>query len=213
MNENKKSWVHKYEPKTLTEMVLDDSVRSLLQSAIDTKVSLILWGPSGCGKGTFTNILLSQPDPVKPMFDTEFNHLWFNAADKTGIDTIREIVKPHCQGAAAFGSKNVVFNEADRLSKKVQAILLELIEKSTAVRFIFMTNKIKNIDNQLISRCVDVEFLNPPEDEILSFVERVLKLENIQYDVKTVEHYVGKFQPDMRKIITTIQLCISSELR
>jgi replication factor C small subunit len=142
------------------------------------------------------------------MFVLEDKCCWISAADETGIDFIRNKVKPYCQVAAGpefFGRKNVVFNEADHLTKDAQAVLRELIERHTEVRFIFMMNEIEDFEYQLKSRCAVIEFKNPPDGDIKNFVKKILTAENIQFDKKLVDKIVGREYPDMRKIISEIQ--------
>ena len=80
-------WHLKYEPTSLDEMVLNVNTRQKLRYVTDSMEDAILYGPPGCGKGTFVNIFV-----INPVRD----NMWLNAADEGGVDTIRNKVQSFC---------------------------------------------------------------------------------------------------------------------
>ena len=66
------SWVEKYRPSTLNEVVSQEEVIETLKNSIITKniPHLIFFGPSGCGKTS--SILALSKDIFKDMFEDLF---------------------------------------------------------------------------------------------------------------------------------------------
>lgn len=108
-----KIWTFEYEPKSLDEMILNEEIKPQLQKALSELPNMLLYGTPGVGKGTFVHILLKA---------TGCESMWVNASDKTGIDFIRDKVKPFAEGGLGFSDKPkiLILNEADSLSSGPQ---------------------------------------------------------------------------------------------
>lgn len=180
-------------------MVLDSTIKSKLKKAITEVPNLLLYGSPGIGKGTFTKILLKE---------TGLDYMWINASDLTGIDAIREKVRPFCY-AGSSQIKIVIMNEADSLTsgpQGAQKMLRQLIEDVQDIaRFIFLANYVQNIIPEIKSRCQTIALDNPPIKDVGLFVSRILKAEKIKYDSKVLVSIIKKCYPDIRKTIWTIQ--------
>jgi DNA polymerase III delta prime subunit len=191
-----------YEPKTFDEMILNEEIKPKLRKAITELPNILLYGTPGVGKGTFVHILLRE---------TGCEHMWMNASDNTGIDFIRDRVKPFAEGGRGFSDKPkiLVLNEADSLSsgqqgaQKMLRQLMEDVHKIT--RFIFLANYEQNIIPELKSRCQVIKIDNPPKKEIGLFCSRILKNEGVEYDPKTLIKIVQRCYPDIRKTVCALQ--------
>lgn len=95
-------WCFKYQPQTFSEIVLNNDIRNKLQKALVEVPNLMLVGPAGVGKGTFTNVFLKQ---------TGLDYLWVNCSDETSIDNIRTKVKSFATSLGITPLKIVVLNE------------------------------------------------------------------------------------------------------
>lgn len=216
-------WNVKYEPKELDEMILNSAVRNQLSNTSRTPQNVILHGPPGVGKGTFTNIFIKK---------TGCFVMQVNASKETSIDMIRGKVNSFTDGGnpttffdikgsdgeSIDGShknlKLMVLNEAEYLSKQSQAALREIIEKvEKRCKFIFMTNDINKIDDAIISRCPPIEIKNPPLADIIKHIEAILDAERISYDGGVLADIVQRCYPDIRRAVKEIQSrCNKEEL-
>lgn len=95
-------WTFKYEPQFFENMVLNDDTRKKLGKVFTEVPNLMLVGPAGVGKGTFTHIFLKQ---------TGLDYLWVNCSDETSIDNIRTKVKSFATSLGITPLKIVVLNE------------------------------------------------------------------------------------------------------
>jgi DNA polymerase III delta prime subunit len=106
--------------------------------------------------------------------------------------------------------KIVYFNEADRLTKPAQEMLLQLIEDVHKItRFIFVGNDITQIIPELRSRCEVVELANPPVEQIEQRCRRILEAEGVtSIDKSALDKIIKENYPDIRKIINTLKMNI-----
>ena len=198
---DRRIWTFAYEPTTIDEMILNDDIKPVLKKALDEVPNLLLYGTAGLGKGTFTNILLRH---------TGFDKMWINASDATGIDAIRERIRPFATSMSMTDLKIVVLNEADSLTsgpqgaQKMLRQLMEDVQKIT--RFVLLCNYEHNIIDEIKSRCQTVKIDNPPAKEIGKLCLKILKKEKVKYKAEDVISIVQKCYPDIRKTIQVLQL-------
>lgn len=190
----------KYMPKTFDEMIVSDEVKPVLKKALTELPNLILSGPSGTGKGTFVDILRET---------TGIDTLKLNCSDFTGVDDIREKVKPFATSVGFGEIKLVYLNEADFLSLNAQGMLRDLMEQvHKYTRFILACNYPHKIIDELFSRCQHIELTNPPALEVAKRCFYVLNQEGVQYNKKTVVELVKKIwkkKPDVRKTLVVLK--------
>lgn len=190
----------KYQPKKFEDVILNDDIKPKLEKVLHDVPNLLLYGKSGTGKGTFTNVLIDH---------TGYHYLWCNASEHTGIDFIREKVKPFATAMAMTDKKIVVLNEADSLtsgpqgSQKMLRQLMEDVEKTC--RFILLCNYEGNIIPEIKSRCQVIEMNSPPKKQIGLLCLKILKKEKIEGDSKHVIDIVKKCYPDIRKTLMVLE--------
>jgi len=191
-------WPFKYAPRTLNEMIVPSDTRERLAKIIIEKPNILLVGPAGVGKGTFTEIFLKE---------TKLDSMKINCSDQTSIDNVRDNVKSFATALGVSKLKVVIMNEADYLSINAQAMLRDLIESVQRItRFIFMCNYGNRLLPELISRCQVIELGNPPAKDIFGFCLKILEKENIEVmNKKAIVDTIKKLYPDIRSIINTLQ--------
>lgn len=170
-------FIDRYKPKSLDEMVLNPNTRAGLESLTKNDLSFILYGPPGCGKTCFVEILLSDPEADWLKIDVE---------DQT-VDYIRDKLKQYCGSVFNFTGKNyVILNECDKLSRDAQTILKDYMDGFVKNnRFAFITNEIEKINEAIRSRLVNVEFKNPSNEDVLKHFKNILGAEGLELDHKT----------------------------
>jgi replication factor C subunit 2/4 len=174
-------------------------VKPRLQKALTEIPNLMLVGPPGVGKGTYTNIFLKE---------TKLDFIKLNCSDETSIDGIRTKVKSFATALGVTKMKIVVMNESDYLSPAAQAMLRDLIEQVEGItRFIFQCNYGHKMIKEIQSRCQVIELTNPPAKEIYQHCMDILKKEGVKVgDTKAIVTIIKQLYPDIRKIIHTLQM-------
>ncbi|MCS7139000.1 MAG: AAA family ATPase, partial [Crenarchaeota archaeon] len=123
------SWVEKYKPKTLDEIVGNDAAKKdfldWLEKWDERGKAALLHGPPGVGKTVLVEVAAST---------LKYRLIETNASETRKIEFLENVIKPAAFNKSLFGSKILIFfDEIDGLSSEESgaiAFLLELIESS-----------------------------------------------------------------------------------
>jgi len=192
-------FVEKYRPQDLDNFIGDSTVRDKVQEYITegTLQNLLLFGPAGTGKTSLAKLIVKQ---------LEADHLYINASDERGIDTIREKIIPFASSIGFNGLKIVILDESDYLTPQAQATLRNVIETfSSSCRFIFTCNYLDRIISPLQSRCVAFGIIPPSKKEVGQYVLQICDKEGIKYTKEDLGKIIITHYPDIRKILNTVQ--------
>ena len=194
-------WDRKYAPRSMDEYIAAPEMKKKLEMVIKELPNVMLFGIHGIGKGSFVDILLAE---------RKLDFIKINASDEGLIDVMRGKVKNFATTMGITKIKIIYFNEADRLTKPAQELLLQLIEDVHKItRFIFVGNDITQIIPELRSRCEVVELANPPIEQIEQRCRWILKAEGVtSIDKPALAKIIKEHYPDMRKIINTLKMKI-----
>lgn len=203
-------WTERYRPQVLSDLLIDDTSRELIESFRGKEIpNILLCSTPGTGKTSLAQII------VKDVLKCDY--LYINASDESGIDTIRNKVVGFAQTRSFDGNiKVVILDESDFLSANAMGSLrntMETFAKST--RFILTANYRHKIIPAIISRCQEVT-IKPTTKEAAARCFDILKQENIKVTPdqakKVIELVKLKF-PDLRKTINELQKsCINGVL-
>jgi replication factor C small subunit len=192
--------VEKYRSSKLDKYVGNENIKKTISQYLDQNdiQNLIFYGPAGTGKTTLAKLIVQNLD---------CSHLYINASDERGIDTIREKVSSFASAASFSPLKVVILDEADFLTIQAQASLRNVIETySRTTRFIMTCNFVERIIDPLQSRCQVLKIIPPSKKEVAVHLASVMATEAISYDVEDIKVIVNQYYPDLRKCLNTIQL-------
>ena len=173
-------WVEKYRPKTLSDLVLIDEHRAILEGFIEKGVipHLLLVGVVGSGKTTIAKILLNSLD---------CSSLELNASDERGIDTVRDRVMTFLRTMGLKPWRVVFLDEADALTQPAQFSLRNVMERfSEKGRFILTANYEEEILEPIRSRCQTLRFNSLDRKEVFKRVSYILLAEGVKSNVEVV---------------------------
>ena len=192
--------VEKYRPTNLNNYVGNESSKKSISSYIGQNdiQNLIFYGPAGTGKTTLAKLIIKN---------IECDHLYINASDERGIETIRDKVSGFASTMSFKPLKVVILDEADFLTIQAQASLRNVIETfSRTTRFILTCNFIERIIDPLQSRCQTLKVVPPNKLDILKHLVKIVKRENISTVEDDLRIIVDNNYPDVRKMLNTIQV-------
>ena len=113
---------------------------------------------------------------------TNSNHidvLEMDAASKTGVDDVRELIEFSRYGPTSAKYKIFIIDEVHMLSKQAfNALLKTLEEPPEYLKFIFATTEIKKIPITVVSRCQRFDLSRVRSNELFEFIKKVKNMEN-----------------------------------
>ena len=189
----------KYRPTELSDYVGNGSLKSTIASQLYNNdiQNYLFYGPAGTGKTTLAKLIVNKLD---------CDHIYINASDERGIETIRDKVSSFASVASFKPLKVVILDEADFLTIQAQASLRNIIETfSRTTRFILTCNYVERIIDPLQSRCQTIKVVPPTKKEVAVHLASICDKESISYEPKAIGKIVNKFYPDLRKMLNTIQ--------
>ena len=212
MNNNSKVLALKYRPKTFKDLIGQEVVAQTIFNSIknDRSANAYLFtGIRGVGKTTIARIVakslncLNGADKLcsEKMCDnceaiSKSNHidvLEMDAASKTGVDDVRDLIEFSRYGPSAAKYKIFIIDEVHMLSKQAfNALLKTLEEPPEYLKFIFATTEIKKIPVTVVSRCQRFDLSRVNSESLFEFIKKVKDKEN------------GKISDEALKLIVKI---------
>jgi DNA polymerase III delta prime subunit len=135
--------VEKYRSTKLEDYVGNENIKATISKYLSQNdiQNLIFYGPPGTGKTTLAKLIVNN---------LNCDHLYINASDERGIETIRDKVSGFASSASFKPLKVIILDEADFLTIQAQASLRNVIETfSRSTRFILTCNYIERIIDPL----------------------------------------------------------------
>jgi replication factor C small subunit len=200
-------WVEKYRPHTLEGYVFkNDHVRAQIEEWVKNPEQktipfphLLLSGSPGVGKTTLAKLLLNELGVNK------YDILELNGSRENSVDTVRDKIVGFCSTFPNGDYKVVLIDEGDYLSQNAQAILRNEMERfADSVRFIITCNLPHKIMSALHSRMQSFHFDALDMESFFGRVMEILALENVAYEIDSLEAYVNNSYPDLRKCINLL---------
>jgi len=198
MNKNTKVLALKYRPQTFDDLIGQDIVaETILNSIKENKVpnAYLFTGIRGIGKTTTARIVaksLNCSNGTNNLCKDNFcencvsisssNHidvLEMDAASKTGVDDVRDLIEFSRYGPTTAKYKIFIIDEVHMLSKQAfNALLKTLEEPPEYLKFIFATTEIKKIPITVVSRCQRFDLSRIKSLELFNFIKKIKDLEN-----------------------------------
>ena len=205
-------FTEKFRPQTLNQVILPPRVRKILEHGITN--NFILTGSPGCGKSTTARILAK-----------DYTHLFINASEENGIDTIREKIINFCSSISLEDGeekiKVIILDELDGATDSFFEAFRGVVEKfAKTTRFICTCNYINKIPSHALSRfdkiCFDPE--NKEEEDYLInkftiLFSKIFKFCKIECPDELVKKIVKKNFPDTRETHHFIQRQFNSGVK
>ena len=192
----------KYRPETFSDLIGQEAMVRTLKNAFDADriaQAFMMTGIRGVGKTTTARIIAKGMNCIGLEGKTgpttspcgqcehcvaisEGRHvdvLEMDAASRTGVDDIREIIDSVHYRAASARFKIYIIDEVHMLSNNAFNALLKTLEEPPAhVKFIFATTEIRKVPVTVLSRCQRFDLRRIEPEEMIKMLQNLAKLEN-----------------------------------
>ena len=196
----------KYRPQTFKDLIGQETLVKTLANALQygrLAHAFVLTGVRGIGKTTTARIIAKGLNCVGadgnggPTINpcgtcsnclsiTEDRHvdiLEMDAASRTGVDDIREIIDGVRYKPVGARYKIYIIDEVHMLSKNAfNALLKTLEEPPENVKFIFATTEIRKVPITVLSRCQRFDLRRIGIEDLINLFSTICEKENIQAD-------------------------------
>lgn len=194
----------KYRPETFADLVGQDAmVRTLKNAFAADRIAqaFIMTGIRGTGKTTTARIIAKGMNCIGPdgqggpttepcgtcehcVAISEGRHvdvMEMDAASRTGVGDIREIIESVHYRAASARYKIYIIDEVHMLSTSAfNALLKTLEEPPPHVKFIFATTEIRKVPVTVLSRCQRFDLRRIEPEVMIALLKRIAGAENAQ---------------------------------
>jgi DNA polymerase III delta prime subunit len=199
-NINHSLWTEKYRPSKLVDYVGNEHLKSKVEGYLETGEipHLLLYGKAGTGKTTLAKLIIKS---------IECDYMIINASDENNVETVRNKVKNFASSMGFKPFKIIILDEFDYMTPGAQAILRNLMETFSAhCRFILTCNYVEKVIEPIQSRCQTFQIVPPTKKDVAMQISKILKSEEIEFEVKDLVPIIDAAYPDIRKVINTCQL-------
>jgi replication factor C small subunit len=193
-------WTEKYRPTKLDDYVGNEHLKTKVAGYLenDDIPHLLLFGRAGTGKTTLAKLIVKSID---------CDYMIINASDENNVEMVRTKVKNFASSMGFKKFKVIILDEFDYMSKEAQAILRNLMETFSAhCRFILTCNYVEKVIEPIQSRCQSFQIVPPTKKDVAIQMSKILKAEDVEFDVKDLVPIIDASYPDIRKVINTCQL-------
>ena len=226
----------RYRPTKLADLVGQDILQSTLTEAIQQNHlphAILLHGIRGVGKTTTARIIARALNcvgedgngPITPnpcgvcasckdiADDRHLDVIEMDAASRTGVDDVREIVESARYKAVKGRFKIFIIDEVHMLSKSAFNALLKTLEEPPAhVKFIFATTEIRKIPDTILSRCMRFDLKRIEPITILTYIADLCRQEGVTASNEALGHIARAGDGSMRDALSLLDQAIALSL-
>ena len=224
---NYKVLARKYRPQNFQEIVGQETLVETFKNAIQhgrLAHSFLLTGIRGVGKTTTARIIAKSfncegNQNKSPTFNicnkckpcetiTNGNCLdvlEIDAASKTGVDNIREVIDSVMYAPNETRFKIYIIDEVHMLSVQAfNALLKTLEEPPNSCKFIFATTEIRKIPATIISRCQRFDLKRIETTQQIKHLKQIAEIEKIQIDELSLNQIADSSEGSMRDALSIL---------
>jgi DNA polymerase-3 subunit gamma/tau len=201
----------KYRPATFDELIGQEAMVRTLTNAIETgrlPHAWMLTGVRGIGKTTTARIIAralnctgkdgkggpvvhpcGECDSCRTILeDRNVDVLEMDAASRTGVEDIRDIIDGVRYGPVSARTKIYILDEVHMLSKNAfNALLKTLEEPPPHTKFIFATTEIRKVPVTVISRCQRFDLRRVDSETLAAHFAKIAELEKTKAESEAIK--------------------------
>ncbi|MEM8978018.1 MAG: DNA polymerase III subunit gamma/tau [Pseudomonadota bacterium] len=223
----------KYRPETFADLVGQDAMVRTLHNAFEAgriAQAFIMTGIRGTGKTTTARIIAKGMNCIGPdgkggpttqpcgvcehcvsiMAGEHLDVMEMDAASRTGVNDIREIIDSVAYRAASARYKIYIIDEVHMLSTSAfNALLKTLEEPPEHVKFIFATTEIRKVPVTVLSRCQRFDLRRIEPEVMIDLLGKIASAEGAEISHEALALITRASEGSARDAISLLDQSIS----
>ena len=208
------SWIEKYRPKHLKNIIGQNNIISTIKNMIKNNYSitnLLFYGMPGTGK---TTTILSLCYELFGPNNFKNRVLELNASDERGIGVVRDSILRFAKTSLSSPDPNypsppiklIILDEADAMTYDAQSVLRKIMEDYLeTTRFCIICNYIEKIIKPIVSRCMFFNFVPLDNKLIIRHLKKIAEKEKLKLNDEDIENIYKSYNGDLRQAISSLQ--------
>ena len=223
----------KYRPKNFKELIGQDIMVETITNSIKLNKlpnAYLLTGIRGVGKTTTARLIAKAINCNKNFIQGEkcnqgeychckeisnskhLDVLEMDAASKTGIDDVRELIDSSKYKPTSAKYKIIILDEVHMLSKQAFNGLLKTLEEPPPhLKFIFATTEVKKIPVTIISRCQRFDLHRVRVKNLVENLKKILDVENAKIEEEALILIAKAAEGSVRDSLSLLDRVLVSE--
>ena len=223
----------KYRPKNFKELIGQDIMVETITNSIKLNKlpnAYLLTGIRGVGKTTTARLIAKAINCNKNFIQGEtcnqgeychceeisnskhLDVLEMDAASKTGIDDVRELIDSSKYNPTSAKYKIIILDEVHMLSKQAFNGLLKTLEEPPPhLKFIFATTEVKKIPITIISRCQRFDLHRVRVKNLVENLKKILDIENAKIEEEALILIAKAAEGSVRDSLSLLDRVLVSE--
>ena len=223
----------KYRPKHFKELIGQDIMIETITNSIKLNKlpnAYLLTGIRGVGKTTTARLIAKAMNCNKNFIKEEkcnkdeychceeidnsrhLDVLEMDAASRTGIDDIRELIDSSKYNPTTAKYKIIILDEVHMLSKQAFNGLLKTLEEPPPhLKFIFATTEVKKIPVTIISRCQRFDLHRVSVDTLIKNLQKILDIEKEKISLEALTLIAKAAEGSVRDSLSLLDRTLISQ--
>ena len=231
---NNKILALKYRPQEFKDLIGQEIMAQTITNAIElgkTPNAYLLTGIRGVGKTTTARLIaktLNCSNSIDKKNKCSLNNLCvsckdiitsnhidvleMDAASKTGIDDVRELIENSKYSPTSAQFKIFIIDEVHMLSKQAFNGLLKTLEETPPrLKFILATTEVRKIPVTILSRCQRFDLKRVSLDKLLKHLQNICKLEKGKISINALRLICRASEGSVRDAISLLDRALITQ--